>query len=211
MRTTILSLLLLCAAGSGLSQGTATFANSSTTLISAGGVPMPPRTSMETTYYFAIFLASRNTVSSLGQTVPFTDPSFQLAGAYNSNSVSTAGRIVTLGDLDVGSAGGWVPGITVDFIVRGWSANAGTTWTEALANWNGGSPLVPMHIGSSTVGNDLLLDGGGFPPATVFGPSAYQVSGFNMIFVPEPSALALAVLGGATWWASARRRKREQT
>lgn len=207
----IATIFMLLGASTGylFAQGEITFANSSSTLISAGGIPMPTRTSVETTFYFAIFLASPDTVTSPGQYTSFTDPSFQLVGAYNTNSTSTPGRIATRSNLDVGSAGGWSPGSTVDFIVRGWSANAGSTWAEALVSWNGGTPFIPMFIGSSTIGNNVILVAGPQPATTVFGLGPNQVLGFDMVFVPEPTALALAVLGGTTLWANVRQRKRD--
>lgn len=100
---------------------------------------------------------------------------------------------------------GYPTGSTIDFIIRGWSANAGATWVEALANWNNGVPLIPMFIGSSTVGNDLVIGGGVISATQVFGVGQMQVSGFNMIQIPEPSSLAFAGLGAVARWRFRRR------
>jgi len=213
MKFIVTLLGILCVPTHSFGQGGLVFANSAApaTLISAGGGPMPARTSLDTTYYFAIFLAPSSTVTNSGITPGFSDPTFQIVDpqAYTTNSPSTAGRL-PYKSIDIGAAQGFGPGSAVDFIVRGWSANAGTTWTEARANWNDGSPLGPMFIGSSTIGNDFLLVGGTAAYPTVFGPAHNQILGFDMIFVPEPSALALAVLGGVTLLVSSRGRLRQQ-
>ena len=160
-------------------------------------------------FIFALFLAPPTNVISSGQSASFFDPSFQIVAAYNTNSPFSPGRINNRIDLAVGESQDFTAGSTVDFIIRGWSAEAGTTWADALVAWNDGSPLKPMFIGSSTVGNDLMLVGGPVPSPNVFGLGSNQVLGFNMVFVPEPSALAFAVLGGLTLFISNRQRHRQ--
>jgi len=201
------SIAFLAMAVCSFGQGLLHFSNNSSTLISATGDPMP----VSDQFYFALFLAPSTTVNSAGQSASLTDPAFQIVSAYNTNSTIVAGRLNNRNSLSVGASQGFSIGSSVDFIVRGWSANAGTTWAEALAYWNGGSPSQPMFIGSSLVGNDFLLAGGTVPAVAVFGNNISQVLGFDMPLVPEPSALALAVLGGTALWSSVRRRKREPT
>ena len=196
----LLVAIALCALGlTARGQGQVNFANNSATLISANGVPMPVSATQE--FYFAIFFAPPTTVDTYGQTATFTDPAFQNVTAYTTNSPTVPGRIRTRANLAVGPQ----PGPAVDFVVRGWSANAGATWAEALATWNNGAPLAPMFIGSSLVGNDIILGGGGTPVITVFGSSDLQVPGFNMEFVPEPSSLSILGLGAAGAWLFRRR------
>lgn len=183
-------------------QGTVNFINSGSTLISAGGTAMLS-VNNGGNYNFAIFLAPSGTVTSSGQTTTFIDPLFQTVGAYNVNSTTVNGALVNKSGLDVGTAGGFAPGAVVDFIVRGWSANAGATWAAALAYWNNGSPATDMWIGQSTIGNDILLGGGAIPNSTLFGAGANQIGGFNMALVPggtvpEPSSIVLAGLGAAS-------------
>lgn len=181
-------------------QGEIHFRNDPATLISAGGVPMPGSTNQQ--FIFAAFLAPATTVNTTGVQVAFADPTFQLVEAYNTNHSVVAGRLVTRFNVPIS----YGIGIPVDFIVRGWSANAGATWQAALANWNNGSPLVPMFIGSSTVGNNLWI-AGDLPMLPLFGlgQNQGQVPGFDMSFIPEPSVLPLAGLGAAAVWLFRRR------
>lgn len=176
-------------------QGYIHFFNTPATLISGGGVPMPTSTNLQ--FIFAAFLAPASTIETANVQVGFSDLRFQAVEAYNTNHPVGPGRLVNRSYIPIN----YGIGLPVDFVVRGWSANAGATWSEALANWNNGSPLVPMFIGSSTVGNDLWI-AGDLPMSPLFGinPAAGQVPGFDMTFVPEPSALTLAGLGlGAIW------------
>ncbi len=175
-------------------QGEIHFRNDPTTLISAGGVPMPGSSIQQ--FIFAAFLAPATTVSNTGVQVAFSDPRFQVVEAYNTNNQLAAGRLVTRNNVTTSYSVG-----PVDFIVRGWSANAGTTWQAALATWNNGSPLEPMFIGSSIVGNDLWI-AGDLPMWPLFGigQDQGQVPGFDMSLVPEPSSLVLAGLCLAALW-----------
>ena len=176
-------------------QGTVNFQNSSTTLISAAGASAP--TSATASFNFALFLAPSTTLGAAGQVIPLNAPAFQVVSGTNVNSPTAVGRLVTRSALDVGGSSG----STVDFVVRGWSANAGSTWQEALAFWNNGFPAANMYIGSSTGGNDIVLGGGAILAQSLFGVNAFQVTGFNMAFVPvvpEPSSMVLAGLGAAS-------------
>ncbi len=186
---TLLALLgILSVTTASLAQGRVNFSNSSATLISAGGASMPGANTSQ--FIFAVFLAPSDTVDGPGQTVAFDDTRFQLAGAYNTNHPTAPGRLVTRNNVDVTSAGGnpnhFGGGSTVDFVVRGWSANAGATWQEALSNYYGGALLLDaMYIGSSTVGDDFILgDGFAIPNSSLFGVGASQVGGFNMTYPP---------------------------
>jgi len=175
-----------------LAQGTVNFQNTAATLISAGGVAMGGSSSNQ--FNFAVFLAPSSTAASSGLTAALTDPAFQSVAGVNANG-ATPGRLVTRSGLDVGGAAGSI----VDYVVRGWSANAGATWAEALAFYNNGAPAQIMYIGSSTIGNDLTLGGGAIPSPSLFGAGLNQVGGFNMVqVIPEPTSMVLAGLGAAS-------------
>jgi len=104
-------------------QGEIRFINGPSTLISAGGVPMP--TSTNQLFIFAAFLAPAITINTTGVQVAFSDPRFQVVEAYNTNHPVGPGRLSNAGNYLPIS---YSPGSEVDFVVRGWSANAGTTW-----------------------------------------------------------------------------------
>jgi hypothetical protein len=205
MKTTAALLLILSTTTCSFSQGMINFANSASTLISSGGTPMPVSGTQQ--FIFALFLAPSTTVSAAGITPSLTDPNFQFTDVYNTNNASLEGRLVNRLGISVGGSQGYPAGSTIDFIIRGWSVSAGATWSGALASWNNGTPLVPMYIGSSTIGDNMVLSGGGLPNLTVFGFGQYQVLGFNMVFIPEPSTLALAILGGVVSCASNHRQR----
>jgi len=196
MKKLLIVATLVGAATASFAQGTVNFQNASTTLISAGGASMP--TSATTPFRFALFLAPSGTVAANSAAPALTDPAFQSASVYNVNSPTAVGRLVTLSGVDTGSSLG-----TADFIVRGWSANAGQTWAEALAFWNNGSPSADMYIGSSRIGDNIVLGGGTTPATILFGVGANQVVGYNMalvpgVIVPEPTSMVLAGLGAAS-------------
>jgi hypothetical protein len=177
-RTFTTFLAVINTATSLFAQGMINFANTTVTQISAGGVAMPGANTSQ--FIFAVFLAPSTTVNGVGQIVSFDDPAFQLVGAYDTNHPSASGRLVTRNNVAVL---GFDRGSTVDFVVRGWSANAGATWAEALARWKLGL-VQDMYLGSSFVGNDLVLgDGAAFPATTLFGPGPTQVGGFNMSYL----------------------------
>jgi len=177
-------------------QGIINWQNSSATLISAGGTPTP---NIAGQFIYAVFFAPSTAAAGNGQasTGPL-DPVFQNPAAYNTNAAA-AGRLTTRSGVDVGGA----PGSMVDFIIRGWSVNAGRTWAEALAFYNNGSPAADMYIGQSLIANDFVLGGGAIPVNGIMGTLPNTAQGFNMalvpgVVVPEPSSVVLAGLGAAS-------------
>ena len=207
MKKLVLTLSLVGVVACSFAQGTINFVNTPATLISAGGVSAPGSATSQ--FNFAIFLAASDTVNGIGQSGPAigTGSLFLTPNGANVNGTG-AGRLANASSL--ATTGGFGPGSTVDFIVRGWSANAGATYAEALAFWNNGSPSANMYIGQSLVGNDLVLGGGAIGASGVMGAGAFQVGGFNLglvpaVVVPEPSSLVLAGLGAASLLAFRRR------
>jgi len=79
------------------------------------------------------------------------------------------------------------PGGTASVQIRAWAASAGATYEAALAA-NGGT-------GQSAILNNIVTGGAGSPPSLptdLAGLSSFAITGV----VPEPSVLALGVLGG---------------
>ena len=185
---------------SSYAQGTFNWGNSGTTLVSAGGVSTPVLATSQ--FNFAVFFAPSDTVGAAGQSLSLGAPIFTTTHGYNTNTTA-AGRVSSRTGI-IESSGALGAGSTVDFIIRGWSINAGATYAAALANWNNGSPLgavgAGMFFGQSTVGNNFVLGGGPIPNAGIVGAGASQVGGFNMAYfpAPEPSSMALAGLGAAS-------------
>lgn len=198
-------------------QGLIIFQNTSTTLVRTNSVGLGGTvgdTSPTTGgFAFGLFIAP-STVTSLSPT-DLLSPTWTFTGLYASNfPTSTAGRLY-------GGQGVQVPGwddMTNSFVVVGWSANiAWTDWNAVAAQLSGaslnngvwaGPNWLPGSIGGffgvSPVGYGTAPDPihlrPGFP---LFGvPYAEGVpisTGFDLYSVntPEPSVLALAVIGGA--------------
>jgi hypothetical protein len=86
------------------------------------------------------------------------------------------------------------PNAQVAFMYAAWSISTGALTYDA-------AKLAPTgYIGESAVGQNYTLGGFGSPPSlpgATFGAGAGQISGFTLTPVPEPSTLALGLLGAA--------------
>jgi hypothetical protein len=85
---------------------------------------------------------------------------------------------------------GIAPGAEVALMVRGWRGPA-TTWEEAAFGFNGFNMLGWSAIFNLDTGDPTLN------PQGVPGQMAAVFPGLNIVYIPEPSALALAGLGAA--------------
>jgi hypothetical protein len=204
MKKLLTFVALLGAVTYSFGQGTVNFANSATTLISAGGTSMTTNSSQ--LFIFGLFVAPSTTQNTVNGPAPGIDDAawqFISVGAYNTNSPTAVGRLITRNGLDVGTPT-FGAGSTVDLIIRGWSANIGTDWATAktfLDNHSSNPGVTSYYFGTSTIANDLVLGGGAISPTTAFGVGVNQIqTGFNMplTVVPEPSSFALAGLGMAS-------------
>lgn len=168
--------LLAVASFNAGAQGTVTFANSNTSLVTAevGGPAVP--TGLNSGYggllvglFWGVQGSSEDQLIQIGATAAINP----LAGRYSGGTRTTG----------VGTAAG----ATATFQVRAWSADLGATWAEAqLSNatgWIGSSALFTSATG-----------GAGEPPSTPINLNT-SVPGFAVTLVPEPSVIALAVLG----------------
>jgi hypothetical protein len=196
-RTSLFMFVLLLLTLHASSQGVVQFQNTSSTPLTTndfqGHVGL---TSGVNAYRIGLYIAPQGT----------TDPNaFTLMGPTTVNlSGQGAGRFN--GDPLPGS---FVisnnTGQTIAFQVRAWSFFAGNSYEEAALY--AGPEIV--FVGRSAIGETTPTTPLGGTPA-LFGSGFGQVGGFTLTpIIPEPSTLALAVVGtGALWFATrARRRK----
>jgi hypothetical protein len=184
-------------------QGLINWANTSQTLISVGGNPMPNpipvRSSPETTYYFGLFIAPIGTPAPSG----FNDPNWQFVAAYTMNSTAAAGagRMQNPGPATVI---GYAAGTNVNFIVRGWQSTTGG------ADWQAAQPGLTT-VGTSALGT-AILGGGALPTPSAFGTGAGFIGGFSIgfgcpacipVFAVYPTNTVASLGGNATFYAYA--------
>jgi hypothetical protein len=119
-----------------------------------------------------------------------------IATVTNKNNALSAGRIANRTSVEV-------PGNVGDFIsvqLVGWSRNLGNNYNQFLANL---STATTGFYGTSEVGRVALSSSSGVstaPPILFDSAATYPagwtaIPGFALSAVPEPSAIALGVLG----------------
>jgi hypothetical protein len=170
-------------------QGTVSFANGPSTLISyspPSGVTTLPVSAVGS-YIYGLLIGS-------AATGPFT-----FSGVYATNTAAGS----KLGPATyTPPVAGWAVNASMFFEVAGWSSTLGYTFKNGwlvnnvpaapgAAVWGGSGYFGLSNVGSGTSG------GGVTPPLPVFGGTG--VSGFDLapVGVPEPSSMALAGLGAA--------------
>jgi len=82
------------------------------------------------------------------------------------------------------------PGDSAFYELRAWKTSDGASYELAAANPNG-------HIGSSLPISITLGGTGSGSPPPVFSATANTFASFAIVAVPEPSVIALGLLGGA--------------
>ena len=181
------------------SQGTMLWNNTSSTLISYWGAPMPPATSPATTFHFGLFIAPNGTPAP--DLLDWDDPNWENVVSYTMNNTAAAGAgrlqnpgTVTVADYSAGS--------TINFIIRGWRSETGG------ADWAAARPGIHDYAQSDL--GSVILGGGAFPVWNAFGtiqqPGIRQVDGFSFLIpIPEPSSVALVGLGALACVFSRRR------
>lgn len=177
MKRIAASILAISLMGSAaFAQGTVAFNNSGTTLVTANGSAVPVGAASG---YGGLLLglfwgaqgAAQGELVQIGGTTTINP----LAGRYSGGQRTTGA--------------GTAPGGTATFQVRAWSADRGATWAEASIS------TVAGFMGQSTLFNSAT--GGAGTPASPAVPLANTAPGFAVVLVPEPSVVALALLGGA--------------
>jgi len=173
MKSIVLALTALLAAGSAFAQGTLNFSTKITGTVDAKvtyGVPGSPGTAANGDYVGQLYAgAPGGALSAVGSPVPFRSD----AGI----GYITAGGKVTVPGIAGGSS--------ASVELRAWKSSLGATYEAALAAGGGN------NVGKSSP-ITLTLGGGGTPPAPDANLAGLQ--GF-MIPVPEPSIAALGLLG----------------
>jgi hypothetical protein len=177
-------------------QGTVVFANSSATRLTTNDLQgSVGYTTGVNAYRIGLYIAPQGT----------TDPN-----VFSLMPPTAVNRTDSGDGLFNGNPPGGFFGISnnigqpIAFQVRAWSYFAGATYEEALVY--GGPETV--YRGSSAIGQADPATGSGSPPL-LFGTLPGQVGGFMLTpIIPEPSTMALAVVGaGVLWFATRRRRK----
>jgi len=218
--------LTLTAAYSGFSQGEVQFNNGTATKISANTAAALATFSVlpsgSGAYYYALFgSTTATTVAGVGSaaevatpTVPgtyaFSDANWTFeasgvqgakAGTFASSSLDAAGYTQLVGQPS-----------TVQLVVVGWSANIGTSIAsvEAFLAGTDGS-VTSGFIGESAVSGAISTGaaGTGNLPPTIFGGSSPDIAGFDLgytVSVPEPSTIALGIMGAASLLALRRKK-----
>jgi hypothetical protein len=151
-------------------------------------------------YYYALYASTTattvnghtNSVTGAGGGgYAFSDTNWILV-AYGDN-ISSRGRFASLSTDNEGETPvpGFVGGTTAQFVVIGWSANAGPDIASVQGWFNGGSPASDGWIGQSVVSGRIQLgDGAIIPPAVLFGAYAPQLQGFTL-GLASPNAAAV--------------------
>ena len=154
-----------------------------------------------TSYYYELLVSQTATAAptSVSALAAWTDTTLSAINGAGSN-----GRILQQNANTQAAAVGWAAGQSANIVLVGWSANLGTTWSEALSALNAQSYGLDSFFGVSSMGT--LTSGTANPGVIVFGSSAGQINNgasnpmqMNILApVPEPATMALAALGGAS-------------
>jgi len=156
-------------------------------------------------YYYE--LLTTTTATSVPTTVSglsaWTDTTLEAENGAGAN-----GRITQLNSSSDAVASGWAAGATQNFILVGWSANLGTSWSTVLnelQNWSSDF-TANAYFDVSSMGT--LASGTANPGPLLFGSTTGQINDttagsdpmtLNLLgTVPEPTSLALAAMGGAS-------------
>lgn len=217
MKTNAVSIAVLASALGACAQGLIFFNNGNATRVStnawAAGYPVPGLTAAAPNlFYYALFYSTTATTVhgstnavifdglNLSGSFVFDDSNWAVT-AYGTNSPFVAGRFSSSALNADGSTtiNEVPPGAFAQFVVLGWSANLGPTVPALLNSLYSVNFYPGFVLGESAVSGPLQLGNGtSILVPNLFGTTPPQISGFTMgPFIPEPSALALAVVGFA--------------
>lgn len=189
-----------------LAQGTIKFNNDSTTTISTnkvvGGLANGATGPVDPQYRFALF-RSTNATSVNGQinaiaggtnlNYAFNDGNWTLV-AYGTNNFGYGLFVSASADLNGRTAVPGVPGGTAaQFVVIGWSVNAGTSIAAVQSWFNGGNPVFTGWIGQSAVSGSITLPSPGV--ATLFSTTPPGIKGFVLGRTDPQTPVAPVITG----------------
>ena len=169
-------------------QGLINFFNNANTLVSSG--PASGGTAINAaagSFYFGLL------------TSPVGAGTFTFANVLGTNQ-TVAGRFFGGASVPVT---GWAAGTAKDFQVAGWSASLGATFNPAWLSGNFGTASGFFGVsgtGTGQAGGSTAT--GTLPNLNIFGGATGIQNGFNLTpagggVTPEPSSMAVAVLGAA--------------
>jgi len=177
MKKLLAAIALLAIVTSGYSQGRVNFSNGAATPITLSDTGAP--ISGAGTYTFGLYVGTAGTAEN-SLVLAITGANTALAGRMSGGNPAPL-----TAPWDTGTAPNTYP---LTFQIRGWSTAAGS-YNAALA-----SGRTDWYTGKSALGTVTPT----FSPtgaAALFGAGAGNVGGFALSPVPEPSSIALGLLG----------------
>ena len=211
MKRIVLLFQLLIIANWVQAQGEVNFNNNNSALTkisiaqSVGGGATTLMSGPANSYYFALFYSTTAT-TVLGSTAAVM-PTLGGIGNYvlsddNWIYVTTIANSATPGRIS-GSATQPIPNLPIgtpaQFVILGWSANIGRNLAALQSFFAGESSPGNAVIGESNVSGTLLVgDNFSYLVPNLFGGNTELIHGFTLgpVAVPEPTTIALGVLGG---------------
>jgi hypothetical protein len=179
-----LAILSLSLAATALyAQGLVNFANTPNTLVSVEPLVYPPQpytimSGPPGSYYFGLFFGEGN---------PY---SWTFTGIYATNT-----GINGLFSGGVVAVPGWAPGTSQSYFVAGWAAGMGHDYQP---QWLMGANILSDFGTTELLGTGIAGDGASIPMLNLFdgGGSTITVGmQLHNELVPEPSTVALAIVG----------------
>ena len=193
MKKLLLLAVLGLTAVSAMAQGRISFRNTASTTFNIftnnafGTAPGIMQTQAVAQYRFGLYAApttgaTSNSLTLIGMTTNAANPNF-------------LGKIFGPDPYAI-TAPGYVAGSAITFQIRAWSLAGGLTYEEALLSLaNGSVNPLDIALGFSPIGTTTPTASPGTPGALFGTAPGLLASGFEIRPVPEPSSIALGLLG----------------